>query len=83
MFNWAAELGTETNDRRFPVIRLKKWVHLKFVHGMRPVPPFLSGSCCSSNDPSLGQDPGDCQARPRNLCAVQNRCTRYVRFGMA
>ena len=34
MLNWAADLGIGTNDRRFPVVRLDKWVHPEFVHGI-------------------------------------------------
>ena len=41
MLNRAAELGIGTNDRRFPVVCLEKWVHPEFVHGIAfgaPVP---------------------------------------------
>ena len=41
MLNRAADLGIGTNDRRFPVVRLEKWVHPEFVHGIAsgaPVP---------------------------------------------
>ena len=41
MLNRAAELGIGTNDRRLPVVRLEKWVHPEFVHGIAsgaPVP---------------------------------------------
>ena len=31
MLNRAAELGIGTNDRRFPVVRLEKWVHPEFA----------------------------------------------------
>ena len=34
MLNRAAELGIGTNDRRLPVVRLEKWVHPEFVHGI-------------------------------------------------
>ena len=41
MLNRAAELGIGTEDPRFPVVRLEKWVHPEFVHGIAsgaPVP---------------------------------------------
>ena len=33
-FNRAAELGIGTEDPRFPVVRLEKWVHPEFVQGI-------------------------------------------------
>ena len=41
MLNRAAELGIGTEDPRFPVVKLEKWVHAEFVHGIAsgaPVP---------------------------------------------
>ena len=41
MLNRAAELGIGTEDPRFPVVKLEKWVHPEFVHGIAsgaPVP---------------------------------------------
>ena len=41
MMNRAAELGIGTEDPGFPVVRLEKWVHPEFVHGIAaraPVP---------------------------------------------
>ena len=34
VLNRAAELGIGTADPRFPVVKLEKWVHLEFVHGI-------------------------------------------------
>ena len=39
ILNRAAELGIGTNDRRFPVVRLEKWVHPEFVHGIASSAP--------------------------------------------
>ena len=45
MLNRAADLGIGTNDRRFPVVRLEKWVYPEFVHGIASgAPVCLKGA---------------------------------------
>ena len=51
MLNRAAELGIETNDRRFPVVRLEKWVHPSLsgiASGARPRRQPVSVSTATS-----------------------------------
>ena len=59
MLNRAAELGIGTEDPRFPVVKLEKWVHPEFVHGIAsgaPVP--LKGAAVLRVNPLGGEDPG-------------------------
>ena len=59
MLNRAAELGIGTEDPRFPVVKLEKWVHPEFVHGIAsgaPVP--LKGAGRPPGYPFGREDPG-------------------------
>ena len=73
MLNRAADLGIGANDCRFPVVRLEKWVHPEFVHGMALGAPVPLKGAAVLRVTLLEEDPEDSQARPRHLCAVQDR----------
>ena len=65
MLNRAAELGIGTEDPRFPVVKLEKWVHPEFVHGIAsgaPVP--LKGAAVLRVTLLEGKSPEEARAGP-------------------
>ena len=65
MLNRAAELGIGTEDPRFPVVKLEKWVHPEFVHGIAsgaPVP--LKGAAVLRVTLLEGKTPEEARAGP-------------------
>ena len=65
MLNRAAELGIGTEDARFPVVKLEKWVHPEFVHGIAsgaPVP--LKGAAVLRVTLLEGKTPEEARAGP-------------------
>ena len=74
MLNRAAELGIGTEDPRFPVVKLEKWVHPEFVHGIAsgaPVP--LKGAAVWKGRPRKRLGPvarSSCGARSPPVAAV-------------
>ena len=61
----AAELGIGTEDPRFPVVKLEKWVHPEFVHGIAsgaPVP--LKGAAVLRVTLLEGKTPEEARAGP-------------------
>ena len=65
MLNRAAELGIGTDDPRFPVVKLEKWVHPEFVHGIAsgaPVP--LKGAAVLRVTLLEGKTPEEARAGP-------------------
>ena len=62
MMNRAAELGIGTEDPGFPVVRLEKWVHPEYVHGIAsgaPVP--LKGAAVLRVTLLEGRTADDCR----------------------
>ena len=65
MLNRAAELGIGTEDPRFLVVKLEKWVHPEFVHGIAsgaPVP--LKGAAVLRVTLLEGKTPEEARAGP-------------------
>ena len=65
MLNRAAELGIGTEDPRFPVVKLEKWVHPEFVQGIAsgaPVP--LKGAAVLRVTLLEGKTPEEARAGP-------------------
>ena len=58
MLNRAAELGIGTEDPRFPVVKLEKWVHPEFVHGIASGAPVPLKGAAVLRDLSGREDPG-------------------------
>ena len=73
MLNRAAELGIGTEDPRFPVVKLEKWVHPEFVHGIAsgaPVP--LKGAAVLRVTLLEGKTPEEARAGPRSSCSARS-----------
>ena len=65
MLNRAAELGIGTEDPRFRVVKLERWVHPQFVHGIAsgaPVP--LKGAAVLRVTLLEGKTPEEARAGP-------------------
>ena len=74
MLNRAAELGIGTEDPRFPVVKLERWVHPEFVHGIAsgaPVP--LKGAAVLRVTLLEGKTPEEARAGPRSSSAARSR----------
>ena len=76
MMNRAAELGIGTEDPGFPAVRLEKWVHPEFVHGIAagaPVP--LKGAAVLRVTLLEGKTADDCRPGTFVRCKIAARRT--------
>ena len=73
MLNRAAELGIGTEDPRFPVVKLEKWVHPEFVHGIASGAPVPLKGAAVLRVTLLEKGRPRKKGRPRDLRAVQDR----------